>query len=59
MKKKVKIILRSVTNSVDAGEVFEVKKVTNTLDVVVGEHVCSNTVEKWIQRPHWTVEFVR
>lgn len=59
MKKKVKIILRSVSNSVDTNDVFEVKKVTNTLDVVVGEHVCSNTVEKWIQRPHWTVEFVR
>jgi len=60
MGKKVKVILTHPPKSYksDQGEVFEVKKVVNTIQVLVGEYVDKNLVKDWIKKDKWTVEFV-
>lgn len=58
-KKPVKIILSDAPNHV-APEAFEVKRVTNTLKVKVGEYVDEELVRRWIKdNDNWTIEFVK
>ena len=59
-KKPVKIVLCEPPSSFCQENVFEVKKVINTLKVKVGEHVDENLVRDWIKNhENWTIEFVR
>jgi len=61
-KKNVKIVLKNPKNPHinDNIDYFEVKKVTNTLKVKVGELVDEKLVSEWIKdRDNWTIEFVK
>ena len=61
-KKTVKIVLKNPKNPHinDQSDYFEVKKVTNTLKVKVGELVDEKLVSEWIKdRDNWTIEFVK
>jgi hypothetical protein len=59
-KKDVKITLSNPPSSFCSDNVFEVKKVKNTLKVKVGELVDEKLVDDWIKnRENWTIEFVR
>lgn len=59
-KKPVKIILSDTTSKPCDPNKFEVKKVTNTLKVKVGDHVDEHIVSDWIKNhDNWTIEFIR
>jgi|694.fasta_scaffold32642_6 hypothetical protein len=59
-KKDVKITLANPPSNICSDNVFEVKKVKNTLKVKVGELVDEKLVDDWIKnRENWTIEFVR
>lgn len=59
-RKDVKIVLCDPPNTLGSNDAFEVKKVTNTLQVKVGEYVDEELVKKWIKdHDNWTIEFVR
>ena len=60
MKKNVKIVLCNVPESLSDSGAFEVKKVTNTLQVKVGEYIDEELVKRWIRdNKNWTIEFIR
>lgn len=58
MKKSMKIVLRPSNNSL-SGEAYEVKKITNSLELVIGELIDREYVEDLIKSKNWTVEIVR
>lgn len=57
MKKKMKIVLRPSNNSLH-GEAYEVKKITNSLELVIGELIDKEYVEDLISSKNWNVEIV-
>ena len=57
MKKKMKIVLRPSNNSL-SGEAYEVKKITNSLEFVIGELIDKEYVEDLISSKNWNVEIV-
>jgi hypothetical protein len=56
MKKNMKIVLRP-SNS-HFGEAYQVKKIVNSLEFVVGELIDTEYVADLVASKHWTVEIV-
>jgi hypothetical protein len=56
MKKNMKIVLRPSNSHL--GEAYEIKKITNSLDFVVGELIDTEYVADLIESKYWTVEIV-
>jgi len=57
MKKKMKIVLLPSNNSLH-GEAYEVKKITNSLEFVIGELIDREYVKDLVFSKNWTVEIV-
>jgi len=57
MKKKMKIVLRPSNSSLH-GEAYEVKKITNSLELVIGELIDKEYVKDLISSKNWNVEIV-
>lgn len=56
MKKNMKIVLRP--NNSHLGEAYEIKKIVNSLDFVVGELIDAEYVADLVESKYWTVEIV-
>jgi len=57
MKKKMKIVLRPSNNSLH-GEAYEVKSITNSIELVIGELIDKEYVKDLISSKNWNVEIV-
>lgn len=57
MKKNMKLVLRPSNNSFH-GEAYEIKKIVNSVDFVIGELIDREYVEDLIASKRWTVEIV-
>jgi len=56
MKKNMKIVLRPSNSHL--GEAYQVKKIVNSLEFVVGELIDTEYVSDLVASKNWTVEIV-
>jgi len=58
MRKNIKLVLCEVHNQFGT-EVYEIKKLVNTVEYSIGEHIDRKLVKDIIRRNHYTVEIVK